>query len=97
MSMGRVFKTCIRRWEVKQSGEINIEFKIVDEYTVKVNKIKERSGGGCGVAAIVVMVAKIGAVWWVIGDCDDGVMMVVSNGDGDEVVQTMAMMLVTMG
>ncbi|GKB31106.1 hypothetical protein Tco_0870507 [Tanacetum coccineum] len=39
--MGRVFKTRPRRRRVKQSGEIDIEFKTVDEYSVKVNKIKE--------------------------------------------------------
>ncbi|GJZ36512.1 hypothetical protein Tco_0582703 [Tanacetum coccineum] len=35
MSMGRVFKTRLRRRGVKQSGEIDIEFRIADEYTVK--------------------------------------------------------------
>ncbi|GJU41437.1 reverse transcriptase domain-containing protein [Tanacetum coccineum] len=40
MSMGRVFKTRLWRRGVKLSGEIDIVFKIVDEYTVKVNKIK---------------------------------------------------------
>ncbi|GKA57228.1 hypothetical protein Tco_0756416 [Tanacetum coccineum] len=40
MSMGRVFKTRLRRRGVKLSGEIDIEFKIVNEYSVKVNKIK---------------------------------------------------------
>nr|GEU95537.1 integrase, catalytic region, zinc finger, CCHC-type, peptidase aspartic, catalytic [Tanacetum cinerariifolium] len=40
MSMERVFKTHLRRRRVKQSGEIDIEFKIVDEYAGKVNKIK---------------------------------------------------------
>nr|GEX04226.1 hypothetical protein [Tanacetum cinerariifolium] len=38
--MGRVFKPRLRRRGVEQLGEIDIEFKIVDEYTVKVNKIK---------------------------------------------------------
>ncbi|GKC98090.1 hypothetical protein Tco_1168365, partial [Tanacetum coccineum] len=40
MSMERVFKTRLRRRGVKQSGEIDIEFKIVGEHAVKVNKIK---------------------------------------------------------
>nr|GEZ75415.1 hypothetical protein [Tanacetum cinerariifolium] len=31
------------RQGVKQSGEIDIAFKIVDEYTVKVNKIKKKT------------------------------------------------------
>ncbi|GKC01452.1 hypothetical protein Tco_0987588 [Tanacetum coccineum] len=38
MSMRRVFETRLRRRRVKQSGEINIEFKTVNEYTVKVNE-----------------------------------------------------------
>ncbi|GJR09605.1 hypothetical protein Tco_0792257 [Tanacetum coccineum] len=37
MSMGRVFKTRLQRRGVKQLGKIDIEFKITDEYTVKVN------------------------------------------------------------
>ncbi|GJZ71242.1 hypothetical protein Tco_0635093 [Tanacetum coccineum] len=44
MSMGRVFKTRLRRRGVKQSGEIDIEFRIADEYTVKVNKMVVTSG-----------------------------------------------------
>ncbi|GJR30862.1 putative reverse transcriptase domain-containing protein [Tanacetum coccineum] len=40
MSMGRVFKTRLRRRGVKQSGGIDLEFKIVNEYSVLVNKIK---------------------------------------------------------
>ncbi|GJS43473.1 hypothetical protein Tco_0568516 [Tanacetum coccineum] len=40
MSMGRAFKNRLRRREVKQSGEFDIVFKIVNEYSVKVNKIK---------------------------------------------------------
>ncbi|GJZ21875.1 hypothetical protein Tco_0558914 [Tanacetum coccineum] len=42
ISMERVFKTRLRRRGVpdgeKQLGKIDIEFKIADEYTVKVNK-----------------------------------------------------------
>ncbi|GKF39092.1 hypothetical protein Tco_0119153, partial [Tanacetum coccineum] len=38
MSMGRVFETRLRRRRVKQSGEIDIEFKTVNEYTVKENE-----------------------------------------------------------
>ncbi|GJT75449.1 retrovirus-related pol polyprotein from transposon TNT 1-94 [Tanacetum coccineum] len=38
-SMGRVFKTHLRRQGVKLSGEIDIEFKIVNEYSVRVNKV----------------------------------------------------------
>ncbi|GJT89479.1 hypothetical protein Tco_1071196 [Tanacetum coccineum] len=40
MSMGRVFETHLRIRRVKQSGEIDIEFKTVNEYTVKVNEVK---------------------------------------------------------
>ncbi|GJW21475.1 hypothetical protein Tco_0032097 [Tanacetum coccineum] len=39
MSMGRVFKTRLRRRGVKQSGEVDIVFKIVDEYTIIVVNI----------------------------------------------------------
>ncbi|GJU70425.1 hypothetical protein Tco_1256684 [Tanacetum coccineum] len=46
MSMERVFKTRLQRRGVKQSGKIDIEFKIVNEYLVKVNKIKRRCCGG---------------------------------------------------
>ncbi|GJV42025.1 hypothetical protein Tco_1420465 [Tanacetum coccineum] len=41
MSVGRVFETRLRRRRVKQSREIDIEFKTVNEYSVKVNKIKD--------------------------------------------------------
>nr|GEU66194.1 hypothetical protein [Tanacetum cinerariifolium] len=58
MSMERVFKTRLQRRGVKQSGEIDIDFKIVDEYTVKVNKIKPW-GGRDG----VVMMAAVGVVF----------------------------------
>ncbi|GJZ88454.1 hypothetical protein Tco_0660236 [Tanacetum coccineum] len=40
MSMGRVSETRLRRRRAKQSGGIDIEFKTVKEYSVKVNKIK---------------------------------------------------------
>ncbi|GJR35367.1 reverse transcriptase domain-containing protein [Tanacetum coccineum] len=40
MSMGRVSETRLRRRRAKQSGGIDIEFKTVNEYSVKVNKIK---------------------------------------------------------
>ncbi|GKG24944.1 hypothetical protein Tco_0395572, partial [Tanacetum coccineum] len=40
MSMGRAFETRLRRRRGKQSGEIDIEFKIVNEYSVRVNKVK---------------------------------------------------------
>nr|GEZ49914.1 hypothetical protein [Tanacetum cinerariifolium]GEZ81489.1 hypothetical protein [Tanacetum cinerariifolium] len=36
MSMEQVFKTRLRRRRVQQSGEFDIEFKIVDEYTLMV-------------------------------------------------------------
>ncbi|GJY90020.1 hypothetical protein Tco_0505216 [Tanacetum coccineum] len=39
-NMGRVFETRLRRRRAKQSGEIDTEFKTVNEYSVKVNKIK---------------------------------------------------------
>nr|GEU93121.1 hypothetical protein [Tanacetum cinerariifolium] len=67
MSMERVFKNRIQRRGVKQSGEIDIEFKIFDEYMFKVNKIKVmvemevmRSCGGvaaagCGGEGVVEM------------------------------------------
>ncbi|GKA48575.1 hypothetical protein Tco_0741533, partial [Tanacetum coccineum] len=54
ISMRRMFKTRLRRWGVKQSGEIDIEFKIVDEYTVKVNKIKVFVSCGCCNGIIVI-------------------------------------------
>ncbi|GKA73653.1 hypothetical protein Tco_0779955 [Tanacetum coccineum] len=38
MSMGRVFQTRLRRRGVKLSGNTDIEFKIVNEYSVRVNK-----------------------------------------------------------
>ncbi|GJS38348.1 hypothetical protein Tco_0563391 [Tanacetum coccineum] len=38
MSMERVFKTRLQRRGVKQSGKIGIEFKTVNEYSVRVNK-----------------------------------------------------------
>ncbi|GKC11906.1 hypothetical protein Tco_1008688 [Tanacetum coccineum] len=38
MSMGRVFKTRFRRRGVKLPRNIDLEFKIVNEYSVRVNK-----------------------------------------------------------
>nr|GEZ33239.1 hypothetical protein [Tanacetum cinerariifolium] len=38
--MGRVFKTRLRRWRVKLIGEISTEFAIINEYSVKVDKMK---------------------------------------------------------
>ncbi|GKA07707.1 hypothetical protein Tco_0686931, partial [Tanacetum coccineum] len=40
MSMGRVFKTRLRRQRVRQSGEIDTEFKTFNEYPVRVNEVK---------------------------------------------------------
>nr|GEY57502.1 hypothetical protein [Tanacetum cinerariifolium] len=40
MSMGRVFKTRLRRWGVKLIREISTEFAIINEYSVRVNKMK---------------------------------------------------------
>nr|GEY39896.1 reverse transcriptase domain-containing protein [Tanacetum cinerariifolium] len=40
MSMGRAIKTRLQRREVKQSKEFDIVFKIIDEYSVRVNTIK---------------------------------------------------------
>ncbi|GJW72266.1 hypothetical protein Tco_0129183 [Tanacetum coccineum] len=42
MSMGRVSETRIRRRRAKQSGGIDIEFKTVNEYSVRVNKNKAK-------------------------------------------------------
>ncbi|GJZ59603.1 hypothetical protein Tco_0615419 [Tanacetum coccineum] len=39
--MGRVFKTRLQRRRVKLSGNIDIEFNIVNEYPVRVNKVHE--------------------------------------------------------
>ncbi|GJS30362.1 hypothetical protein Tco_0490982 [Tanacetum coccineum] len=77
MSMGRVFKTHLRRRGVKQSGEIDIEFKIVDEYTVK-------SGGVVKVVEMVVVAVmaaeEVVTRWlrwsWCSGDEDGGEVMV---------------------
>ncbi|GJT62932.1 UPF0160 protein-like protein isoform X1, partial [Tanacetum coccineum] len=55
MSMGRAFKNRLRRREVKQSWEFDIVFKIVNEYSVKVNK---------GVAWYGDVVAKVRQPWW---------------------------------
>nr|GEW85510.1 hypothetical protein [Tanacetum cinerariifolium] len=40
MSMGRVFKTRLRRWGVKHIREISTEFAIINEYSARVNKMK---------------------------------------------------------
>nr|GEV57162.1 putative reverse transcriptase domain-containing protein [Tanacetum cinerariifolium] len=39
-NMGRAIRTRLQRRRVKQSGKIDIVLKIIDEYTVKVNKIE---------------------------------------------------------
>ncbi|GJT49906.1 hypothetical protein Tco_0976063 [Tanacetum coccineum] len=70
-SMGRVFKTRLRRRGVKLSGNIDIEFKIVNEYSVRVNKGQWRwcggdgDGGGCGVDVSGCGVGVAAGRWWV--------------------------------
>nr|GEV22644.1 hypothetical protein [Tanacetum cinerariifolium] len=95
MSMGRVFKTHLRRRRVKQSGEIDIEFKIVDEYTGKVNKIEGRGKGDA-----MMVVAGVGWRWRLLecgsqgrgGGCGGGLEMVMvwrfRDGGGAAVVAT---------
>nr|GFA48523.1 hypothetical protein [Tanacetum cinerariifolium] len=39
MSMRRVFKTPLRRWRVKLR-ELSTEFTIINEYSIRVNKMK---------------------------------------------------------
>ncbi|GJS87766.1 hypothetical protein Tco_0770402 [Tanacetum coccineum] len=52
MSMGRVFKTRLRSRGVKLSGNIDIEFKIVNEYSVRVNKVQEYPGSNVPLAGV---------------------------------------------
>nr|GEV61657.1 hypothetical protein [Tanacetum cinerariifolium] len=79
MNMDRVFKTRLRRRRVKQSGEIDIEFKMVEEYMVIVVKMK---WGGEGDAVMLarwfrhaaVRVEMVERRWWRRGVVVCGVM-----------------------
>nr|GEU90517.1 hypothetical protein [Tanacetum cinerariifolium] len=74
--MGRVFKTRLQRREVKQSGEIDIVFKIVNEYSVKVNK------AAVGVDVKMVTMMLLVDRWWRRdgdGDGDGGVDVLVAS------------------
>ncbi|GJW28378.1 hypothetical protein Tco_0045253 [Tanacetum coccineum] len=63
MSMGRASRTRLQRRGAKQSGEIDIEFKIADEYTVKwrADDIGEdvRSGWQVSVKVEAVVTAEV--------------------------------------
>nr|GEV06827.1 hypothetical protein [Tanacetum cinerariifolium] len=72
MSKRRGIKTRLRRREVKQSGKFNIMFKIVDEYWVKVNKMK-----GDDDEMMAMMRREV--VWCCVGD-DDGDEDIYGNG-----------------
>ncbi|GJR97538.1 protein VAC14 [Tanacetum coccineum] len=85
MSTGRVFKTRLQRRGVKQSGEIDMEFKIVDEYTEEIEvEMVDDSGD---VVAVVIMWRRW--MWWRggVGWGDDVVVRGDEDDDeGDEVV-----------
>ncbi|GJR36453.1 hypothetical protein Tco_1212137 [Tanacetum coccineum] len=61
MSMGRVFKTRLRRRGAKQFGKINIEFKIADEYMVK---FRRRLSHGGVEAEVAVGCGGVERQWW---------------------------------
>ncbi|GKC89421.1 hypothetical protein Tco_1150070 [Tanacetum coccineum] len=67
-NMGRVFQTRLRRQGVKLPRNIDLEFKIVNEYSVRVNQrgADDDGDGGmswgwwCGAAMVVSRVAYVG-------------------------------------
>ncbi|GJW38777.1 hypothetical protein Tco_0064622 [Tanacetum coccineum] len=59
MSMVRVFKTRLRSRGVKLLGNIDIEFKIVNEYSVRVNKVGRLGGYGDKVEMVVMTVVAV--------------------------------------
>nr|GEX99516.1 reverse transcriptase domain-containing protein [Tanacetum cinerariifolium] len=88
--MGRAIKTRLRRREVKQSGEFDIVFKLIEEYMVIVIKMEEwrlwwcdgkeitKVVGDCSTAAVVGMrcVVRTVVCWQRGDDVVDGVTMV---------------------
>nr|GEV57798.1 alpha/beta hydrolases superfamily protein [Tanacetum cinerariifolium] len=87
----RRWSRCVcKRRRVKQLGKINIEFKIVDEYTGKVNKIERwrgrgRDDGDGGDVGEEMMTMGLHGVKRVVGCAGgDGVRLVAVGGDDDD-------------